>query len=144
LNHLLDTCVISELSKLPPDARVVDWVRRQEEAGMFLSAVTIGEIRAGIEALAVGKRRDTLSTWLQRDVLERFRGRIIGLDVSVMLRWGVLVGSRREGHRTLPLVDSLIAACALHRGLALATRNERDFAGLGIEVVNPWLGPKNN
>jgi toxin FitB len=138
VNFLLDTCVISELAKRPPDPNVVAWIDQRDEATLFLSAVTLGEIRSGIEQLPGSRRRDKLMSWLEHDVLVRFSGRLIALDAEVFLRWGVLVGSRNPGHRTLPVIDSLIAACALQHRMTLATRNEADLAGLGVSLLNPW------
>jgi toxin FitB len=138
MRYLLDTCVISELVAKQPATSVVAWVDSVEDEQLFLSAITIGEIKRGIEKLPASKRKQTLSTWLTEALLVRFEGRILSLDLPVMLEWGALVAQLERQNRTLPAVDSLIAAIALHHSLHLVTRNERDFAGTGLAILNPW------
>jgi toxin FitB len=103
----------------------------------FLSVLTVGELRFGIERLPAGPRRDRLEDWLTNDLLVVARRRVLPLNEPVLQRWGRLRASLK---RTMPVIDSLIAATALHHGMALATRNVRDFAGLGLRVINPF-GP---
>jgi tRNA(fMet)-specific endonuclease VapC len=138
MNYLLDTNVISELVAPRPNASVAQWVDDLEPYRVYLSVVTIGELRKGFEKLPASRRKETLHDWLNNDLLIRFSGRILTLDVGVMLTWGVLMGQREREGRRLAAIDSLIAAVALHHRCCLVTRNEDDFQETGITIVNPW------
>ena len=135
---LLDTCVVSELTRPRPSQAVLDWFAAQDEQELFLCALSIGEIQMGIELLAPGKRKDYLTAWLGHGIIPRFAGRILSLDVPVLLDWGRVVAPVRKSGSVPPVPDSLIAACAIHHEMSLVTRNEADFANLGLRVVNPW------
>ena len=138
MSYLLDTCVISELVSARPAPVVLEWMNSVEATRLFLSVLTIGEIKRGIVRLPASKRRSALESWLEQDLSLRFHGRILSLDVSVMLTWGQLVAELEGKGRPLPAIDSLIAATALHYQLRLVTRNEKDFANTGVNVLNPW------
>jgi tRNA(fMet)-specific endonuclease VapC len=138
MKYLLDTNVISELVAKRPDPRVVQWVDSLDPDSIYLSVITIGELRRGIEKLLDSKRKETLRDWLNDDVLIRFSGRILVIDVPVMLTWGELTGRLERTGKPLPAIDSLIAALALHHNCTLVTRNEDDFKEAGITIVNPW------
>ncbi len=138
MKYLLDTCVISELIRKQPDPRVVAWVDNLHESEAFLSAITVGEIKRGVERLPQSDRQAAIRTWLEHDLLVRFQGRILPLDAWVMLTWGQLMAASEQGGRPLPAFDSLIAATALSGGLVVATRNVADFAGTGVGVFDPW------
>ena len=138
MSYLLDTCVISEHVSVRPSPEVLEWMANVETTRLFLSALTIGEIKRGIVRLPASKRRSTLESWLEQDLSLRFHGRILPLDMPVMLTWGQLVGELEGKGRPLPAIDSLIAATALHYQLRLVTRNEKDFANTGVNVLNPW------
>ena len=138
MSYLLDTCVISEVVARHPAQSVLDWMAITDETHLFLSAITIGEIKRGVVRLPDSERRRTLEQWLEGQLLARFRGRILPLDEAVMLTWGRLMVELERRGRALPAMESLIAATAMHHGLQLVTRNEKDFAGSGIEVINPW------
>lgn len=140
MNYLLDTDVISELIAVRPHLGVVQWVDSLEPSSVYLSVITIGELRNGIEKLPDSKRKTTLCDWLNNDLLSRFRSRILALDVEVMLTWGVLMGQRERDGKRLPAMDSLIAALALHHHCCLVTRNEDDFRETGVTIANPWGG----
>jgi hypothetical protein len=131
---LIDTNVISEATKPRPDARVQRWssVRAEET---FISVMTVGEIVKGIERLPAGRRRENLHRWLDLLSSSAFKARILPVDEVVAAEWGRLNLALR---RTLPCADSLLAATARVHDLSIATRNERDFAGLGVRLVNPW------
>ena len=138
MSYLLDTCVISELIAKRPNPQVVAWVDGLDDEQVYLSVITLGEIKQGIEKLPDSRRKMQLNQWLEEELLARFHGRIAGIDTEVMLTWGELV-ARMEAHgRTLPAMDALIAAMALHGDFALVTRNVRDFEGTGVTVINPW------
>jgi toxin FitB len=138
MSFLLDTCVISELVASQPNPTVVGWVDGVDEEKLFLSVITIGEIKRGIQKLADSTRRSALSMWLEDDLLLRFRGRILPIDIAVMLVWGLLVADLEKRGRPLPAIDSLIAATCLRAKLDLVTRNEGDFAHSGVTMINPW------
>ena len=138
MRFLLDTCVVSELVAAQPDAGVVRWIDSMAEERLHLSAVTIGEIKKGIERLTNTRRKSALSEWLEDDLLIRFEGRILPIDTPVMLVWGELTAELETQGRKMPAIDSLIAAIALQRKLSLVTRDEDDFANSGVVVVNPW------
>jgi tRNA(fMet)-specific endonuclease VapC len=138
MTFLLDTCVISDLVARRPDPGVVQWVDSIDEGKLFLSVITIGEIKKGIEKLMAPDRQKVMSEWLEDELLVRFRDRILTIDTSVMLVWGKLVADLETRGRPMPAIDSLLAATALQGGLALVTRNEDEFAHCGVAVINPW------
>jgi predicted nucleic acid-binding protein len=138
MTFLLDTCVISELVAKQPNPHVVQWIDSIDEDKLFLSAITIGEIKRGIEKLADSSRKSALVGWLEGDLLIRFTDRILPIDTPVVLVWGQLTADLEKQGRRMPAIDSLIAATCLHGRLDLVTRNESDFAHSGVTVVSPW------
>ena len=138
MSYLLDTNAISEASRPKPNARVMRWLNQLRIDEQYLSVLTFGEIRNGIERLKDGPRREALRLWLDRDLQARFGARLLPVTAPVADRWGRL---RAEVGRSVPAIDSLLAATALHHDLRLVTRNEQDFARYpGLIVVNPWRG----
>ncbi len=135
MSYLLDTNVLSELRRKQPDARVLQWFAQRPAGTLYLSVLTLGEIRKGVEALADQPRRLLLLDWLETELPGFFAGRILGVDAAVADRWGRLVA---QAGRPLPAIDSLLAATATQHGLILVTRNVRDVQGLGVQVINPW------
>jgi toxin FitB len=135
LSYLIDTNVLSELRRKAPDARVLDWFSQRPTGTLYLSVLTLGEIRKGVEALSDPPRRLALLDWLETELPAFFVGRILPIDAAVADRWGRMVA---QAGRPLPAIDSLLAATALQHGLILVTRNLRDVKGLGVQVVNPW------
>ncbi|QYX32929.1 type II toxin-antitoxin system VapC family toxin [Sphaerospermopsis torques-reginae] len=138
MTYLLDTCLISELVAKQPNQKVLDWVDAQVPETLYLSVITVGEIAKGICQLTPSKRKDSLTTWLNETLPNRFEHRILTVDVSTMVLWGNLVASLEQNGRPIPAMDSLIAAIALQHSLSLVTRNENDFAGTGVVIINPW------
>ncbi len=138
MSYLLDTCVLSEFTRRQPHPRVVEWLSEADEDTLFLSVLAIGEIQHGIEKLEDSPRKEELHQWLTNDLLLRFEGRIVLLDVPVLLRWGELVGRLERQGRRLPAMDGLLAATALTHDLILATRNTEDFEHTGVKLLNPW------
>jgi toxin FitB len=136
--YLVDTNIPSELTREKPDARVSAFLRNAHKASVFLSVMTIGEICKGIAALPVSQRRTALQAWLDIDVRSWFAGRILPVTEAIAERWGHLAATAKQQGLTLAVVDGVIAATALHHDLTLVTRNVKDFAGLSIEVFNPW------
>lgn len=138
MNFLLDTNVLAEWVKPLPEPRVVTWLAETDEDRMFLSVVSFAEIRRGIEAMDDGRRRERLAQWLTDDLTGRFSGRILDIDLRVAQAWGsVVVRSARSGV-PVAAMDAFLAATARVHGLALVTRDTRDFRAAGIEVFDPW------
>jgi predicted nucleic acid-binding protein len=138
MRFLLDTCVISELVARQPDPDVVRWVDGIDEDRLYLSAITIGEIKKGIEKLSDSRRKSELADWLEDDLLIRFKDKILPIDTRVTLVWGELAANLEKQGRRMPAIDSLIAATALQGRLNLVTRNEGNFVYSGVAVTNPW------
>ena len=138
MNYLLDTSAVSELVKPAPDTGVTEWLAQSDEATLFLSVLTIGELQKGIAKLADGKRRTRLQSWVRRDLVDRFAGRLLPVDSQVAALWGALVGDSERKGVPLPVMDSLIAATCLVHGLTAVTRNRADFERCGVESFSPW------
>jgi len=136
--YLLDTNVPSEFSRDRPEPRVVGWLKAQPATMLFLSAVTIGEIRKGLVVLPQSRRRSDLETWFHTDLLVWFRNRILPVTHAVADKWGVLDGQCQLRGTPLNTADGMIAATAIEHGLTLVTRNVKDFAGLSVDIFNPW------
>lgn len=135
---LLDTNVLSEVTRPAPDARVLDWLDGLDEDRSFISVISIAEIRRGVALMDEGRKREALAEWLARDLPQRFEQRVLPVDEPVALAWGDLMGLAKRRGRGLSSMDGLIAATAIARQLTLATRNTRDFEGFGIELFDPW------
>jgi len=135
LSYLVDTNVLSELRNRRADPRVVTWMQARPRQSLYLSVLSLGEIRKGIESVADPAFRQILTDWLEVELPNYFLGRLLSIDEQVADRWGRVQAC---AGRTLPVIDGLLAATALHHDLTLVTRNVRDFSGLGIHLVNPW------
>lgn len=135
MSYLIDTNVLSELRKRQPDPRVVAWVDARPPSTLYLSVLTLGEIRRGVEAMSDSHRRLALLDWLETQLPAWFAGRVLGVDAETADRWGRLLA--RAG-RPLPAIDSLLAATAQRHGLQLVTRNVGDFQGVEVALINPW------
>src|SRR5262249_17285404 len=130
--------IISELVKVQPAAGVLTWIREAQEDTLFLSAITIGELEKGIAKLPRSSKKARLETWVRINLAERFAGRILPIDSTVAARWGSLVGEWEQRGRSLPVIDSLIAATSLSYNLRVVTRNSEDFERCGVACINPW------
>ena len=139
MSYLVDTNVLSELAKPKPNANVVQWLR-ENERDLYVSTITIGEIRRGVEGLPVGKRRAALQTWLT-GLCTRMEGRILSFNTSTAHVWGQLVARCDKANITLPSLDGQIAATALRHGLTVVTRNLSDFDKSGVKILNPFDMP---
>ncbi len=135
MSYLLDTNVLSELRRKAPNDRVVNWMAQRPASTLYLSVLTLGELRKGVEGLTDAGRRAALLDWLETELPAFFTGRILPVDAQVADRWGRLVAA---AGRPLPAIDSLIGATAAHYGLSLVTRNVRDYADLGLDIIDPW------
>ena len=135
---LLDTNVISELVKPRPEANVTAWIEGTDESLLYLSVLTLGEIRRGIAILPQSRRRATLEAWLDKDLRARFEDRILAIDQEVADRWGLLTAAVRNSGIVLPVIDGLLAATALEHNLTLVTRDTSQIPSMGVAVFNPW------
>lgn len=138
MRYLLDTCVISEVVRPRPDARVMEWMEQCPGESAFLSVLTLGQIQKGIRRLTDTKRRNTIQRWLDNDLRTRFEDRILSVDEDVALTWGLIQSEAERRGATIPVIDGLIAATAITRNITVATRNEQDMTRTGALVVNPW------
>ena len=134
---LLDTNIISELVRPKPEPKVKEWVASADENLLYLSVLTLGEIRKGIAMVRDDSRRVVLEIWLHSDLAQRFANRILAIDRAIADRWGRLAA--QAGARSLlPVIDGLLAATAIHHNLTFVTRNTKDIASTGVPVFNPW------
>jgi toxin FitB len=136
--YLVDTNIPSELTRETPDARVAAFLKSAGKESVFLSVMTIGEICKGIDLLPVSQKRSGLQIWLDVEVRSWFAGRILPVTESIAERWGHLAATAKQRGIAVAVVDGVIAATALEHGLTLVTRNVRDFASLGVVLLNPW------
>jgi toxin FitB len=135
---LLDTNCISELVRNNPEPRVLGWIDAADESLLYLSVLTLGEIRKGIAALPSSRRRTRLESWLEVELRARFAGRIVSIDSDIADRWGVIAAAAKHAGKPLSAIDGLLAATALHHNLTIVSRNVSDFASTPVSVVNPW------
>jgi len=135
---LLDTNCISELIRPKPEPRVVEWMRAVDESLLYLSVLTLGEVRKGAAILTHSRKRTRLESWLEIDLHVRFSGRILAIDDGVADRWGWLTADAERKGRTLAAVDGLLAATALQHNLTVVSRNVSDFVGTQVPILNPW------
>ena len=138
MKYILDTNVISEAINKQPNLQVMNWLRGMDAQDLYLSVVTVGEIKKGVEKLPESHRKQTIKDWFENDLLIKFDGQILTLDLSIILVWGKLVGELEQQGRKLPALDSLIAATAKYYNYTLVTRNEKDIAGIDITIFNPF------
>ncbi len=138
---LLDTNVLSELRRPRPEPRVVDFVDRCPLAQLYVSAVTLAEIRFGIELVDGPNHRAELNDWLTHKVRPMFDQRILQVTEDIMLKWRLLVEEGRKTGHTFSQPDLIIAATAIHHGLTVVTRDRSDYDKARVPVVNPWDTP---
>ncbi len=135
---LLDTNVISEPLRPAPEARVIEWIDAQAMDTLFLSAITVAELRAGVALLPAGKRRDGLQESLERRVLPLFAGRVLPFDLAATPAYAALTARARAAGLAVATADGCIAAIAAANGFAVATRDTAPFEAAGVAVINPW------
>ena len=136
MSYLLDTNVLSETWKTNPDKNVIEWLKAIPSEKLFISVLSIGEIRRGIELLPTGQKRKKLLSWLEEELPIQFSDNILAINLEVAERWGFLTATIK---RTLPTIDGLLAATAFTHNMKMVTRNEKDFNIDGLEVINPFL-----
>jgi toxin FitB len=136
---LLDTNVPSELFRPRPDAKVTNWLTRHPKETLYVSVVTLGELRRGVTLLAEQTaRRTDLERMIHDRIPSWFGSRVLPVTQVIAEKWGVLDGESRLAGRPLNVADGMIAATALEHDLVVVTRNVKDFDQLGVVVVNPW------
>ena len=138
-SYLLDTNVVSEGLKPNPDPAVMQWMDDTPTHSLYLSVVTIGELVRGITKQAGTKRGLALKQWFEKILIPDFQGRILPLQEAEMRIWGEQYARAAARGFTPPILDSLLAATALHHGLVLVTRNTKDLVMLPVTMLNPWL-----
>ena len=136
MKYLVDTCVISEIVKPCPNKLLLEWLRDTPSDRLYLSVLTIGEIRKGIAKLPSSKKKANLSEWLNT-LIEDYKDRILSVDLIVSENWGEMQGSAEKKGLSLPTIDGLIASIARTHNLVLVTRNESDFQVCNIPLFNP-------
>lgn len=137
MKYLLDTCAISEITKLKANRGVIEWLESTDSDDLYLSVINIGEIKKGINKLPASKKKQDLLFWLET-LLEDYQNRILTVDLNVMENWSLLVANAEKKGQPVASLDSIIAATAYTHHLTLVTRNERDFYACNIPVINPW------
>ncbi len=138
MRYLLDTNIISELVAKQPNQNVLDFISAIEEKDTYLSVITIGEIKSGIENIKSIEKKIKLIKWFEEDLLLRFQNRIVNIDKDIMIVWGKINQSLKSKGKTLPIMDSLIASSCIYNNFTLITRNEKDFQNLDINIINPF------
>lgn len=137
---LLDTNVVSEPLRHAPAARVIEWIDAQSLETLYLSAMTVAELRAGVALLPAGKRRTALHESLERQVLPLFVGRVLPFDLACTHAYAELLAKVRKAGSGIETADACIAAVAIANGLTVATRDASPFQAAGLTVINPWEG----
>ena len=135
---LLDTNVVSEPLRQAPEGRVIEWIDAQAMETLFLSDITVAELRAGVAMLPAGKRRAGLQDALETRVLPLFAGRVLSFDVACTQAYAALTAKARAVGLAIAAADGYIAAIAATHGLAVATRDAGPFEAAGVAVINPW------
>lgn len=138
MNYLVDTNCISELTKRSANYAVLHWFDTADTNSLFLSTITVAEIKKGIEKLPPSSRKDVLNEWLDHEMNTRFKYRVLPFGIKESLIWGTMVANLEQKGIVLPLHDSMIAAIALSNNLTLVTRNTKYFESTGVALLNPW------
>ena len=135
---VLDTNVISEPLRQAPESRVIEWIDEQPVETLYLSAITVAELRFGVASLPAGKRRDRLQESLEKQALPLFAGRILPFDMLASQSYGELMAKARAAGLAIGTADGYIAAIAAANGMMVATRDVSPFEAFGVAVINPW------
>ena len=138
MTWLLDTVVVSESSRRSPDERVGSWLHAQTGVPLFVSVLTVGELRKGLVRMPDGPNRVRISEWLEDVILPTFEPFLLPVTRDVAETWGEMIGRAEAAGRIIPVEDGLIAATARVHGLTVVTRNVKDFESTGVRVLNPW------
>jgi predicted nucleic acid-binding protein len=138
VKYILDTCLLSELVKPSPEPAVLSWMQERIESDLYISAMTLAELHRGVAKLPSSRRRNELSTWLGQ--LETgFEDRVLPFTQETAGAWAQMCATAESKGKPMAAFDSIIAATALEHGLALVTRNTRDFEHAPVVLINPWF-----
>lgn len=140
MTYLVDTNVLSEGMKPTPNPAVGAWLASADERELYVSVVTLAEIRFGVHLMSEGRRRKALDEWLRIDLPLRFAGRIHNVDAAIADRGAIVAAERRQQGRPMEIADALLAGTALVHGLVIVTRNTNDFGGSVPSLFDPWTG----
>jgi toxin FitB len=135
---LLDTTVVSEWTKPQPNAGVIRWLKDVDEDRVYLSVVSVAELRYGIERLAAGARKSRLETWASEELPLRFEGRVLVIETTIADAWGRIMSRCSQAGKPIGVIDAFFAATAEVHSLTLVTRNVSDFSASGVALFNPW------
>lgn len=138
MSYLIDTNVVSEWTKPVPNTGVQSWLASVEPDEVYLSVITLAELRYGIERLARGRRRNALDIWVAGDLLLRFEGRILDIDLVIANEWGKLTAYGQAHGRPAGVMDACIAATATVHGMTVVTRDVAPFQEWAVRYFNPW------
>jgi predicted nucleic acid-binding protein len=138
VSFLIDTNVISEVAKPHPNPQVMAFLHETDEDRLFISVITLGELRRGVALKSDGRAKAALDGWLRVDLPERFSGRIIDITPAIADVWGNLMAEAKLRGRALHAMDGFLGATARAHGQTLVTRNVKDFEALGLPLFNPW------
>lgn len=138
MSYLIDTCCISELVKKRPDPKVVKWFNDVDEFSVYVSVITFGELRKGIEKLPDSAKKDTLNRWINEEMTQRFKNRILDVSMKEANEWGNVLARAEQNGAPIPAIDALIAATAIVNDLKVVSRNTKDMENSGAELINPW------
>jgi toxin FitB len=138
MSYLIDTCCISELVKKKPNPTVVKWFEDMDELSMYVSVITFGELRKGIEKLPDSEKKKELNQWVKEDLSIRFKNRVLDVSIKEVNEWGKLLANAEKNGTPIPAIDALIAATAIANDLIVVTRNTKDMKSAGVELTNPW------
>ncbi len=133
MRYLLDTNIISETYKIKPNPNVIEWLNSIESEKLFISVISIGEIRKGIESVEDDKKKTQLVFWLEEKIIKWFAHNLLEVNIEVAEKWGFILAKYK-----IPAIDALLAATAITKNLKIVTRNVKDFQIPGLEVINPW------
>lgn len=138
MKYLLDTCVVSELTKKTPQEDVVNWIKNKDESELYLSVLTIGELHKGITKLEKSRKKQILIQWIETELRKRFDKRILNITEEVAKKWGEIQAKAEQEGKKMPVIDGLIAATGLVFELQIITRNIADMTISEVNLYNPW------
>jgi predicted nucleic acid-binding protein len=138
MGYLLDTCVISEIAKPKPNKDVILWLTENDEDNFYLSVLTFGELYKGISKLPHSKKKEILYDWVENELKNRFKNKILDINFVIAEIWGNIEGKTEQKGIVLPSIDALIASTAIAYDLTVVTRNTSDMEITGVKLLNPW------
>jgi toxin FitB len=136
--YILDTNVLREFYVPAPNEKAIGWLKQQDPGNLYITTFNIAEIRYGIEQLPEGKKKAGIEFWLNNLLLPNFNSRVLAFDLKSAQAWGMITAQDKKNGHPRPYMDNLLASIAVAHGMALVTRNTKDFSGLDIELINPF------